>query len=220
MPNLNILKNVRDIDSLTDLAMRSFPQGYLYESDELRNLLKGFLVTFLDVYLEIEKNFSDLFYLNTDNYYLEEFKRMYGLPNPIFPDSNTVEEDIFAITMMKLSQTLISVQDWENFMLLLGFNVKFYSLNNTLLESSTFQYTFPFTFSNSITTKDKLTYWIYVEEPEDTVDDFNNIGDAFDLDFVEVNTNLQKVQKILDFLKPDYLIFHYITLYTKNLYGL
>jgi hypothetical protein len=96
-------------------------------------------------------------------------------------------------------------------------------VNQSLISNSTFNYSFPISFSSTITTKDKLTYWIYTEETPGSNSDepeYNNIGDAFGLDFISASSNLQEVKKILDFLKPDYLIFKYITLYTKNLYGL
>ena len=136
-------------------------------------------------------------------------------------DINTNEDAVFAISMMKASQHLFSKEDFENFLLLLGYSVTFYKINNEILDNSGFNYGFPISFSYGVNSKDKYTYWVYVEEGQ-TADSstFNNLGDAFDIDFVESENNLGKVKIILDYLKPDYLIFQYITTYTKNLYGL
>ena len=222
MPNIDLLKDSRDIEGITDSIISALPKGFLYESDELRDFFKGFMGVYQDVMLTIEKSANDLFYLDEDSLYLEEFLVMYGLPNVLFPDIQTKAEAVFAISMMKLSSTLLSKEDYENFLALLGFNVTFYSVNGSVLENQTFNYNFPIAFSNSISYKDKLTYWVYVEEDDSSGigTDFNNIGDAFDLDFVSSQNKLQEVEKILDFLKPDYLIFQYISLYTKNIYGL
>lgn len=219
MPNIDLLKENRDINNLTSLFIRSLPEGYLY-NDSLSDLAKGFVEAYQDFLLTFEKSINDLFYIDETNIFLDEYKVMYGLPNPLFPDIQTKEQAVLAISMMKLSQTLISKEDYENFMLLLGFNVKFYKINANILENATFPYNFPITFSPSTTRKDKLTYWIYVEDSGDNIDPFYNLGDAFPVEFVQSQNNLQQVKKILDFLKPDYLIFKYITLYTKNLYGL
>jgi hypothetical protein len=105
---------------------------------------------------------------------------------------------------------------------LLGTTVRFYSVNNSILENSSFNYSFPITFTSGISSKDKLTYLVWIDDSNDVgvETEFNGIGDAFDLDFVNSQNNFQKTKIILDFLKPDYLIFEYITTYTKNLFGL
>lgn len=223
MPNIDLLKDNRDIEGITSFFVSCLPQGYLYESDSIRDFVKGFVGVYRDSMLKLEKSINDLFFLKEDGFFLKEYLVMYGLPNTIFPDITTNQEAVFSISMMKLSQTLISQEDFENFMALLGIKVKFYNLNVETIDHQTFNYAFPITFSNSISFKDKLTYWIYVEEDDTSNqgnDNYNNLGDAFEVDFISSSNNLQKANKILDYLKPDYLIFKYITLYTKNLYGL
>lgn len=218
---VNLIKDKEDIDKFADIFIAGLPDGFLYKGNNLRNFCKGFLETYQDFYRTLKKSVSDLLIVDETNLFLDEYKTMYGLPNVLFPEINTNEEAAFAISMMKEAQQLISKDDFENFMALLGYNVKFYSYNNNLLENSTFDYSFPISFTEGTTGKDKYTYLIWVEEGESNDPlTFNNLGDAFDLDFVESENNLQKVKNILDYLKPDYLIFQYITTYTKELYGL
>jgi len=83
-----------------------------------------------------------------------------------------------------------------------------------------FDYELPFSFSNSISKKDKLTFFVYVEENNQISESFNNLGDAFPLEFVDISNNTTKVKKILDYIKPWYIKFIYIDFETKNLYNL
>lgn len=218
---INIQKARKNIENFLDLFMSGSPKGYLYNGENTRNFCKGFLETYQDYYKTLEQAINDIFTVTETSLYLEEYKTMYGLPNVLFPEINTNEDAVFAISMMKASQYLFSKDDFENFLLLLGYNVTFYKINNEILDNSGFNYSFPISFSYGVNSKDKYTYWIYVQEGESTnPSTFNNLGDAFDIDFIESENNLQKVKIILDYLKPDYLIFQYITTYTKNLYGL
>ena len=219
MARIELLKTNKDIDKYADFFVNALPDGYLYNAS-LKNFIKGFLGDYQEYYTQFETAINDLFILSPSSIYLDEFKIMYGLPNILFPDIKTADQAVFAISMMKLSRTLISKEDYENFMLLLGLPTTFYSLNNSLLEHEGFDYGFPITFSPSISTKDKLTLLVYVQESGEDLGDFNNIGDAFDLDFVASPNKSQEAKKILDFLKPDYLLFEYIDASTKTLYGL
>lgn len=219
MADIDIIKRNKNIDDLADLVIGSFPNGFLY-NESLSDFIKGFLTTYQDFLLQFNQAMKDQFFITENSLFLDEQKIMFGLPNVIFPDLSTKSKAVFAISMMKYSKNLISKEDYENFMLIIGMKVKFYSLNNALLENSTFDYGFPASFSPSVTKKDKLTYWIYVEEENTAMDFYYGLGDAFDLDFVSPKNNLENARKILDFLKPDYLIFEYITLETKNLFGL
>jgi hypothetical protein len=221
MPNIDLLKESRDTDGMVQTFMSALPPSYLYESEELKSFYQGFMDVAKDVLLTLETVTNDRFFLNEKSLLIKEFLVEYGLPNILFPDIQTNQQAVFAISMMKLSSTLVSKEDYENFMALLGFNVTFYNLNVATIGNSTFNYNFPISFSASLSKKDKLTYWIYVEEDEDSSNlEYNNIGDAFNIDFVASQNKLLEASKILDFLKPDYLKFQYITLYTKQLYGL
>lgn len=219
MTDIDIVKKNKNIDDFVELAIGGLPDGVLY-NESLSDFIKGFLTTYQDFLLQFNQAMKDQFFITENSLFLDEQKIMFGLPNVIFPDLSTKAQTAFAISMMKYSKNLISKEDYENFMLILGIKVKLYSLNNTLLENSCFDYGFPGCFSSSVTKKDKLTYWIYVEENNTAMEDFYGLGDAFDLDFVSPRNNLETARKILDFLKPDYLIFEYITLETKNLFGL
>lgn len=216
---INIIGKLDDIDEFANLFIRALPDGFLY-NETLKPYVKGFLTAYQDYLRIINKAIDDLINVDADNYFLEEFKREYGLPNALFPTINTNEEAALAVTMMKKSKHLNSKEDFENFMLLLGHNVTFYLMNEYVKPHIGFNYSFPVAFSNSITGKDKLTYWIYIEGSEDETRSFRNIGNAFNIQFSNAGNNTQNAKNILDFIKPDYLIFKYINSTTKTLYGL
>jgi len=222
MVKIDLLKETRDLDGLTELCLNSMPEGYLYQGEEFKKFLRGFLTGYKELYEKIEKDTNSLFVIDENNTLLSKYLVEYGLPNALFSDITTTEQAVFAINTMKLASTLVSEQDFINFLALFGINATFYNLNSTeLLNHVSFDLAFPISFSNSISAKDKLTYWIYVEEPDDDPNvEYNGIGDAFDIDFISATSKLQQTKKIMDFIKPDYLKFQYITLYTKQLYGL
>ena len=222
MVKIDLLKETRDLDALTDLCLNSLPEGYLYQGDGLKKFVKGFLVGYKELYEKIENDTNSLFIIDENNTLLSKYLVEYGLPNVLFTDITTTEEAVFAINTMKLASTLVSEQDFINFLAMFGINATFYNLNSPeLLNHVSFDLAFPISFSNSISAKDKLTYWIYVEEPDDDPNvEYNGIGDAFDIDFISSTSKLQQTKTIMDFIKPDYLKFQYITLYTKQLYGL
>lgn len=216
---IDIAKKLKDPEELAKSWLRSLPQGYLY-NETLLPFIKSFCESYSNFLIDLNKGINDLFNVASDNIWLEELKAEYGIPNVLFPSVNTNEEAALAIIAMKISKNLLSKEDFKNFMLLLGYNVEFYHLNNTLIELSGFDYGFPAIFTESISTKDKLTYLVYINIPNNSVEEFYNIGDAFDIDFVNASDNVENIKNILDFIKPDYIIFEYITTEIKNLYGL
>ena len=218
MPNATPF--IKTKEEIVELMLSTFPSGYLYRNNEgLRQIIEGIAQTYYQISKDVQKVFDDLFFINKDNQFLQEFLAEYGLPNIIFPTINNGEQAAFAISMTKQSRLLVSKEDFENFLLLLGYNVKFYHLN-TILENSGFDYSFPISFTESLGLKDKITWWIYIESGNEITGEYNGIGDAFDIDFVESSTNVQFVKNILDYLKPDYIIFQYIDAETKALYGI
>jgi len=186
----------------------------------LISFIKSFCESYSVFLKDLNKGINDLFDITSENIFLEEFKAEYGLPNVLFPEINTNEEAALAITAMKVSKNLVSVEDFKNFMLLLGYDVEFYQVNNSILELSSFSYSFPVVFTPAISKKDKLTYLVYINTQNNTETDFYNLGDAFAIDFVPAADNVENIKNILDFIKPDYILFEYITTETKNLYGL
>ena len=216
----NAVPFLKSVDEITELMLSAFPPGYLYRNNKgLREIVSGFAVELLVASKKIQKVSDDYFYITETSAFLDRWLAEYGLPNIIFPDVTAPQKAVFAITMMKVARNLVSKEDYENFMKLIGFDVKFYHANATL-DNSGFNYSFPLAFSNSVSLKDKITWWIYIPAGSGTTEEYNGIGDAFDIDFVPSGNNIQFAKNILDYLKPDYIIFQYITLYTKQLYGL
>jgi hypothetical protein len=212
---LDILK---DIDLLTQSFLSSLPKGYLY-NETLEPFIKGFLYEMQATAKKIDKAFNDTFKTTVDSYFLDDELRQYNLPNFIFTDVSTPEKKVFAIEMMKKANTLNSVEDYENFMALLGYNVKFYH-NNLGMDNYGFPYSFPVFFTESLGKKDKLTWLIYIEDKNINQGEYNGLGDAFNIDFVESSTDLTFPKNVLDYLKPYDIIFQYITLETKTNLGL
>lgn len=219
MSIIDIAKKLKDPEELAKVWIKSLPKGYLY-NNTLVSFVKSFCESYSVFLKDLNKAVNDLFDITADNIFLEEFKAEYGLPNVLFPVINTNEEAALAITAMKVSKNLLSVEDFKNFMLLLGYDVEFYHVNNSILELSSFGYSFPIVFTPAISKKDKLTYLVHINTKNNVESDFYNLGDAFDIDFVPVGNNVEHIKNILDFIKPDYVIFEYITTETKNLYGL
>jgi len=224
MQSITILdKQFLDINKYTFTKNQTLPKGYLYQSHEELNIfkiLKSFSIEYQDIYAEIEKNINGFYIVDENSIWLDELAVTYGLPNIIFPTLSTNKEKALAINMMRYLKILNSVESYETFLYLLGFNVKFYLKNEVLIKHNTFQYSFPISFSNSITKKDKITYLVYTEPNQGVTTKINNIGSAFPIQFALNNDNAFFVKKILDFIKPDFILFQYITLETKNLYNI
>lgn len=217
--NIDIAKKLKDPEELAKAWIRCLPQGYLYNST-LIPFIKSFCESYSLFLKDLNQGINDLFSVDADNIWLEKLKAEYGIPNALFPVINTNEEAALAITAMKISKNLLSKEDFINFMLLLGYNVEFYQVNNSILEYSGFDYGFPASFTEATAGKDKLTFLVYIDLEENSSEEYFNIGDAFDLDFVVGQDNLENVKNILDFIKPDYIIFEYITTEIKTLFGL
>lgn len=212
-----MFENLKDIDSATSLFISSLPKGYLY-NQSLKPFIKGFLYEICECAKVIDKALNDKLDLTKDSYFLDEELTKYSLPNEIFTDLNTSDKKIFAISMVKLSYTLNSKEDYENFMALFGYEVKLYH-NNVTIDNSGFDYSFPVFFTESLGKKDKLTWLCYIAD-EDGQIDYNGIGDAFNIDFTTSPNDISFPKKVLDYIKPYDIIIEYISLDTKNALGL
>ena len=224
MQTINILdEKFNDANEYTLARCQTLPKGYLYEINQELNIfkiLKSFAVEYQDIYNMIQKNINSFYIVDENSVLLDELLSTYGLPNIIFPVLTTAKEKAFAINIMRYIKTLNSVESYETFFSLLGFVVKFYHINETLQLNTTFDYSFPISFSNSISTKDKLTYFVYIQTETENVDNFYNLGNAFPIEFILANNNFYIIKKILDFIKPDYIIMQYITAKEKTLFGI
>lgn len=222
MKKIELLKENKEINSFALSRASLLPEGLIYDLPEDSNLFKVYkslLSSHRDFYLVLEKVLNDLFEINANNYFLDELLQKYGLPNVIFPEIKSKEEAVFAIQTMKLVPYLLSKEDFENFLSILGFEIKIYNFS-VLKKFLSFNYNFPISFSNSIASKDKTTLIVYVKDGEEDYGDFNNIGDAFPIQFANIQDNLSKVKKILEFIKPLYVKFIFINQATKNLYNI
>jgi len=204
-------------DDIAELMLSAFPNGYLYRNNAgLKKIINGFAKSYYEVVKDIQKVFDDLFNINANNQFLDNYLSEYGLPNVIFPDIQNSEQAAFAITAMRVANTLVSENDYINFLALLGLEVKFYHYQNTLLPHHGFPYTLPMILGG-VPPKNKLTWLI------DVVDESNsqaNLGVPAPIYLFNSTADTNFAKKILAYLKPDYIIFKYLDSETKALYGI
>ena len=197
--------------------LSTFPSGYLYSNNEgLRQIIEGIAQTYCQISKDVQKVFDDLFFINKDNQFLQEFLAEYGLPNIIFPNINNAEQAAFAISMTKQSRLLVSKEDFENFLLLLGYNVKFYHYQNTLIDHYIYPYTYPKIYGG-IVPKNKITWLIDIVEGSQSQ---ANYGLPHPIYYFNPLQDTNFVKKVLDYFKPDYIIFKYLNQKTKDFYGI
>lgn len=212
-----------DANEYTLARCQALPKGYLYKINQDLNifqLLKSFSVEYQDIYKEITKAINGFYIIDETSIWLDELLSTYGLPNIIFPVLSNAKDKALAINMMRYLKTLNSVESYQEFLLLLGFDVKFYLVNEILKPYIGFNYSFPICFSNSTSGKDKITYFVSVNISEMVVETVQNIGSAFQIQFTMANNTLLEVKKILDFIQPDFIIFQYITNAERQLYNI
>lgn len=212
-----MFENLKDVDKALSLFISSLPKGYLY-NESLKPFVKGFLIEISKTAEVIDKAFNDKLDLTEDSYFLDEELTKFGLPNEIFTDLDSVDKKLFAISMMKKASTLVSKEDYENFMALFGYQIELFH-NNNLIDHCGFDYSFPICFTESLTTKDKLTWLCYIPEGEAETD-YNGLGDAFDIEFVTSPSDITFPKKVLDYIKPYDIIIQFISLETKTAFGL
>lgn len=204
-------------EEIANLMLSAFPNGYLYRNnDGLKIIINGFAKSYYDVVKDIQQVFDDLFNITKDNQFLDNYLLEYGLPNVVFPDIQNSEQAAFAITAMKTANTLVSEADYVNFLALLGFEVKFYHYQNTLLSHHVFPYVLPIILGG-IPPKNKVTWLV------DVVDEGSpqaNLGISAPIYLFNPTADTDFAKKILAFLKPDYILFKYLDSETKALYGI
>lgn len=215
MANIDIAKKFTDPEQLAKGWLRCLPQGYLY-TETLIPFIKAFCESYSNFLTDLNKGINDLFTVDKDNIWLEELKAEYGLPNVLFPSINTKEEAAAAVTAMKASRNLVTKEDFQNFMLLLGHDVKFYHYQNNLLSHTKFNYQLPAILGSKIG-KNKLKYLVYFSEESNSSANLNKPLPAI---LRNANSGLNNVKNILDFIKPDYIIFEYITTEIKTQFNL
>lgn len=195
-------------EDILKVLLSGLPKGYLYKDNEgVNQLLGGFVESYFLIVKDIQKYFNDYFYLNVNNQFLDRFLSEYGLPNVIFPNIENAEQAVLAITMMKLANTLKSKEDYKTFLFLLGLDVEFYHYQNTLVDHHYFPYTLPMILGG-IPPKNKLTWLVYINENSTSQ---ANLGLPTPMILRNPTANTLYAKNILDYLKPDYIIFKYIT---------
>lgn len=215
MPNATpFIKSKEDV---ADLMLSAFPNGYLYKNNEgLKKIIRGFAKSYYDVTKDIQKVFDDYFDITKNSQFLSNYLAEYGLPNVVFPDIENAEQAAFAISSMKIANTLVSEDDYVNFLALIGLEVKLYHYQNTLLPHHSFPYTLPMILGG-VRPKNKVTWLV------DFIDDSSsqaNLGITAPIYLFNPTQDINFAKKILAYLKPDYIIFKYLDPETKTFYGI
>lgn len=215
MPNATpFLKSKEDI---ANVMLSAFPNGYLYRNnDGLKKIINGFAKSYYDVVKDIQIVFDDYFNITKDSQFLDNFLAEYGLPNIVFPDIENAEQAAFAISSMKMANTLVSENDYVNFLALIGLEVKFYHYQNTLLPHHSFPYTLPMILGG-VPPKNKVTWLIDLVAESDSQ---ANLGVPAPIYLFNPSQDTAFAKKILAYLKPDYIIFKYLDSETKTFYGI
>ena len=225
MQNIDILGENIDVNKYTLARCQNLSKGYLYQTNEDANLfklLKSFCIEYQQCYTQLELTINSFYTLDEKSIFLDELLTTYGLPNVIFQDFNTIQDKVVAINTMKMVNKLLSIKDFEIFFLYLGYKVKFYHRNTILEGHMMFDYTGDIFFIDNINGTGLLTYWFTVEEDYSTSNNTNNtqFDYSFDIEFTSGNDNARKVQIILDYIKPSYIIVEYLTNEAKRLLNL
>ena len=210
-----------DANEYTIARCQVLPKGYLYEINEELNIfkiLKSFSVEYQDIYKAITKAINSFYIVDENSIWLDELLSTYGLPNVVFPVLSTSKDKALAINMMRYLKTLNSVESYQAFFQLLGYNVSFYLFGD-------FQAYFiiPTAIPTGIgggLPKEKLTYLVYVEENVIANDGTEGIPSSIPTSIYAPSGNLTIVRRILDFIKPDFIIFKYITFEERKSYNL
>lgn len=222
MNNIIILdEKFGDANKYTLARCQLLPKGYLYEINEsldIFKILKSFSVEYKDIYREIEKNINGFYIVDETSLWLDEFLSIYGLPNIIFPVLLNAKDKALAINMMRYLKTLNSLESYQTFLQFLGYNVSFYLYGD---------YQEYFAIPTSIPTgiggglpKEKLTYIVYVQENVTDSAATEGIPTSIPTPIYSTSDNLLIVRRMLDFIKPDFIIYRYITFEEKASYNL
>lgn len=213
-----MLEYFKDIDKFQNLFISSLPSGYLY-NDSLKPFIKGFLEIWQDEAKKLDKAYNDLFIVNEANMFLDEYLSQYNLPNEFFDDVSSTEKKVFAITMMRLANTLESKEDYTNFMLLLGYQVQFYHYQNTVAKHHLIGGLLPMILGG-LPEKKKLTWLVFIQDDSPTPSGTGNIGSPLPMVLGGISDRQEYAKKILDYIKPYDIIFKYISLEEKINFGL
>jgi len=209
-----------DSTQYTLARCQTLPKGYLYEVNQDLNIfkiLKSFSVEYRDIYIAIEKNINGFYIVDESSPWLDELLNTYGLPNIIFPTFSNARDKALAINMIRYLRTLNSIETYKAYCQLLGYNVSFY-LFGDFQEYFIIPTTIPTGIGGGLP-KEKLTYLVYVEE--NIIDNVTEgIPSSIPTPIYAPSDNLLIVKRILDFIKPDFIIFKYITFAERESYNL
>lgn len=215
MPNSTPFLNTKE--EIKSVLISALPGGYLYRNnDGVNQILDGFTNYLYDISEEIRQVVEDFYYIDNDNQFLDRFLAQYSLPNVIFPNIENADQAVLAIAGMKVARDLVSKEDYENFLLTLGVNIRLYHYQNELLEHCLYPYVYPKIYGG-VAPKKKITWLVYIVENSDSQ---ANYGVPYPRYYYNSSAGLLYAKNVLDYLKPDYIIFQYINAEIKALYGI
>lgn len=215
MPNSTPFLNTKE--EIKSVLISALPGGYLYKNNEgINQILDGFVEYFYDISKDIRKVVDDLYTINEQSQFLDKYLSQYGLPNVIFPNITNNAQAVLAISGMKVARNLVSKEDYENFLLTLGVEICLYHYQNELIEHTYYPYVYPKIYGG-VGPKKKLTWLVDIVENSNSQ---ANYGVPYPRYYYNPSAGSLYAKNVLDYLKPDYILFQYLNAELKALYGI
>ncbi len=199
--------SIKTVDDYIDMMLSSASLNYV-KGGNFYNVYKVFAKLFFEKLKELE-TLENGYYEPYETYpFLDAMIKDYGLPNAIFPNLSTLQEKLYAITVMKKAKTIQNLDDLEALFLLLGVEVKFRKCYATDYEDN-FGFGDFYETDISKINLERITVFYYVINTAitDEMEDNFGFGEFWESDLI----GSPFVKQVLDFLSIDYIIFKEIT---------
>jgi len=199
--------SIKTVDDYIDMMLSSASLNYV-KGGNFYNVYKVFAKLFFEKLKELE-TLENGYYEPYETYpFIDAMIRDAGLPNIMFPNLNTFQEKLYAITVMKKAQTIQNLDDLEALFVLLGVEVKFRKLKKTPYNNNFGFGRFYETDESKINLK-RIKVHYYVQNYKKSKKLYNNFGFGKFIKNDLIGSPF--VKQVLDFLSIDYIVFMEIT---------
>jgi len=199
--------SIKTVDDYIDMMLSSASLNYV-KGGNFYNVYKVFAKLFFEKLKELE-TLENGYYEPYETYpFIDAMIRDAGLPNIMFPNLNTFQEKLYAITVMKKAQTIQNLDDLEALFVLLGVEVKFRKLKKTPYNNNFGFGRFYETDESKINLK-RIKVHYYVQNYKKSKKLYNNFGFGKFIKNDLIGSTF--VKQVLDFLSIDYIVFMEIT---------
>jgi hypothetical protein len=199
--------SIKIVDDYIDMMLSSASLNYV-KGGNFYNIYKVFAKLFFDKLKELEA-LENGYYEPYETYpFLDVMIKDYGLPNAIFPNLSTLQEKLYAITVMKKAQKIQNLDDLEALFVLLGVEVKFRKLKKTPYYNN-FGFGRFYESDESKNNLKRIKVHYYVQNYKKSKKLYNNFGFGKFIKNDLIGSPF--VKQVLDFLSIDYIVFMEIT---------